>query len=101
MPSPVYLFEARQSTGNGTGVNLDFYAAKGAELKAWGTWGGTTLTVEELMPDGTTWVAVSGLSFTSNVNGYGPLRFKYNTKVRGVLTGGSGMNLNVLIQDVG
>lgn len=102
--SPAYLFNAQTSAGNGTPVTLDWFD-ENSELECFGTWGGTTLTLQQLAQDGTTWITIkdgsrSTLSFTADEI-FGGFAFAKNVTVRGVLTGGAGMTITAVIRQCG
>lgn len=64
-------------------------------ITATGTWGGTTITVQKSADGGTTWID-TGVSLTANGEDFCYIRA--GDQVRVTATGGTGINLVVLIR---
>lgn len=64
-------------------------------VTAYGTWGGTTITVQKSTDGGTTWID-TGISLTANGEDFTYVRA--GDMVRVTATGGTGINLTVLIR---
>jgi hypothetical protein len=65
------------------------------EIRATGTWGGTTITVQSSSDGGTTWID-TGVSLTANGTDYAYI--VAGDLVRVTATGGSGISLTVRIR---
>lgn len=82
-----------QETTNATSGTSKTYRARHTVF-AWGTWGAATAKLQ-ISPDGVTWLDLTGASFTAD--GYATFEIATDVRVRGVISGGTGANLNMAV----
>lgn len=97
-PAFANLTFTRTTTGSTAGQIISASSPKVLTLvsvTAYGTWGGTTITVQKSTDGGTTWID-TGISLTANGEDFTYVRA--GDQVRVTATGGTGINLTILIR---
>lgn len=103
MTNMVILFQNQIVTGNGLPILVPIVDAD-LELQVFGTFGGTSFSLQELMIDGVTWVTINdatGTPLAITTNNRIIVQLPYNATVRGVLTGGTGISLTAALVRLG
>lgn len=100
VPTAAYANVTFEVTGTGSAAGQTIYQGvqkipRLVEIRATGTWGGTTITVQTSSDGGTTWID-AGVSLTANGSDYAYV--VAGDLVRVTATGGTGISLTVLIR---
>jgi hypothetical protein len=88
-------------TASGNGTGQDIFPDKPLQFEARGTFGSGTITLESSLNNGTTWIAIPGISLTATGRPNKLIYAAWGERFRAVLTGATNPVITAQLVQVG